>query len=117
MKSKLAENLESLRVEKGWTKTKVSKILGLPAVSTYANWEYGTREPDAKMLIKIAELYNVSIDFLLGRTDIRESYTNLDKEFKEDILDPDLKVWWKSLPKSKVEELRQLKEMWDILKK
>lgn len=65
----LAERLQFLREEKEWTKTYVAKQLGLKNLGTYANWEYGTREPDSEMLSKIASLYNVSTDFLLGRTE------------------------------------------------
>lgn len=65
----LAERLQLLREEKEWTKTYVAKQLGLKNLGTYANWEYGTREPDSEMLSKIASLYNVSTDFLLGRTE------------------------------------------------
>lgn len=65
----LAERLQLLREEKEWTKTYVAKQLGLKNLGTYANWEYGTREPDSEMLSKIASLYNVSTDYLLGRTE------------------------------------------------
>ncbi|EFU88514.1 hypothetical protein UCY_02726 [Enterococcus faecalis EnGen0252] len=67
----LAKRLQLLREEKEWTKTYVAKQLGLNNLGTYANWEYGTREPDSEMLSKIASLYDVSTDFLLGRTEER----------------------------------------------
>lgn len=67
----LAERLKLLREEKEWTKTYVAKKLNLNNLGTYANWEYGTREPDSEMITKIASLYNVSTDYLLGRTDNR----------------------------------------------
>lgn len=75
---KLAERLTLLREEKEWTKTHVAKQLNLNNLGTYANWEYGTREPDNEMLTKIASLYNVSIDYLLGVTDDRSIHTNND---------------------------------------
>ena len=61
--------LEKLREEKGWTKTEVARRLGMKTVSTYANWEYGLRQPDNEMLVKIARLYGVSTDYLLGLED------------------------------------------------
>ncbi|OQO71650.1 transcriptional regulator [Enterococcus villorum] len=67
----LAERLTTLREEHEWTKTYVAKQLGLKNLGTYANWEYGTREPDNEMLTKIANLYKVSTDYLLGLTDDR----------------------------------------------
>lgn len=36
--------------------------------NTISRYENGTREADYKMLIKIADYFNVSIDYLLGRT-------------------------------------------------
>lgn len=68
---KLAERLTILREEHEWTKTYVAKQLGLKNLGTYANWEYGTREPDNEMLTKIAQLYNVSTDYLLGLSEDR----------------------------------------------
>lgn len=65
----LSNNLERLRNKKGWTKVEVARRLGMKASSTYSNWEYGNREPDLDSLQKIAELYNVTVDYLLGRDD------------------------------------------------
>lgn len=36
---------------------------------TYQNYELRTREPKLEILIKIAELFDVSLDYLVGRTD------------------------------------------------
>lgn len=38
---------------------------------TYQNYELMTREPKLEILVKIADLYEVSIDFLVGRKDER----------------------------------------------
>ncbi|BBM13545.1 helix-turn-helix transcriptional regulator [Enterococcus mundtii] len=81
---KLAERLTLLREEKEWTKTYVAKQLNLNNLGTYANWEYGTREPDNEMLTKIASLYNVSTDYLLGRSEKRHYY-DLTKKDEKDI--------------------------------
>ena len=37
--------------------------------NTYQNYELMTREPKLEILIKIADLYDVSIDYLVGRKD------------------------------------------------
>lgn len=73
--------LEELRESKGWSKTEVAKRLGIKTVSTYANWEYGLRSPDKDMLAKIAELYEVTTDYLI--TGKQES------KISEDILEDD----------------------------
>lgn len=38
--------------------------------STYANWEAGRRIPDVEKIAQIADIYETTIDLLLGRTDI-----------------------------------------------
>lgn len=63
----LSERLTQLREEKGWSKTLVAQKLGLKNMATYANYEYGTREPDIDTLKRIASLYDVTIDYLLGQ--------------------------------------------------
>ena len=63
--SSFSEKLGSLRENKGWTKTMVAKHLGIP-VPTYSNYEYGNREPDIKTINLIANMYGVSVDYLLG---------------------------------------------------
>lgn len=44
--------------------------LNLP-YTTYVNYEKGTREPNSETLIQIANFYNTSIDYLLGKSDTR----------------------------------------------
>ncbi|CDR72654.1 MAG: helix-turn-helix domain-containing protein [Lactobacillus delbrueckii] len=61
----LSERLVSLREQKGWTKTRVANAIKIP-VSTYANYEYGRREPDVETIKQLANLYHLSIDYLLG---------------------------------------------------
>lgn len=50
------------------TQKDLATILGIPR-TTYNGYELGTSEPDFKTLVCIADLLNVSIDYLLGRTD------------------------------------------------
>ena len=63
--SDFSDRLKNLRDSKGWTKTYVANHLGIK-MQTYANYEYGRREPDFQTLNKIANLFNVSTDYLLN---------------------------------------------------
>ena len=58
--------LINLRDSRNWSKTEVARKLGLSSMQRYANYEYGTNEPDLNMLKQIADLYDVTTDYLLG---------------------------------------------------
>lgn len=62
----LAIRLIEMREKNKYTQSQLSKILGI-AQTTYAGYETGKSEPDIKTLIKIADQYKVSIDYLVGR--------------------------------------------------
>lgn len=62
----LPQNLKQLRTNNKMTQKNLADVLGV-SLSSVAMWEAGKRSPDNEMLIKIAELFNVSIDSLLGR--------------------------------------------------
>lgn len=99
--------IKELRTEFGITQADLAKLLKISdrAVGYY---EKGEREPDNETLIKIAEYFKVSVDYLLGRTDIRnadmpkevdgefinfyEGYKDLDDAHKE-ILKATLKAF------------------------
>jgi transcriptional regulator with XRE-family HTH domain len=52
------------------------------AKSTYAGYEYGYREPSLQALSDIADLFETSVDYILGRTDQSLEITNIiDNEF------------------------------------
>ena len=60
--------LKELRNEKGLTLKSVAMELSIP-LTTYANYEQGTREPSIAMIIALCNFYDVSADYLIGRSD------------------------------------------------
>lgn len=60
--------LRELREEKGISQKELGKLFNV-AQNTISNWENGTREPDTKTLMKLAEFFECSVDYLVGRTD------------------------------------------------
>lgn len=68
MKEVLAQRLRSLRKEKGYTQLQVSVYCDITE-KAYQNYELMTREPKLEILMRIADLYGVSLDYLVGRTD------------------------------------------------
>ncbi|MBA4536394.1 helix-turn-helix transcriptional regulator [Bacillus aquiflavi] len=110
----LGERLKELRLERKLTQEQLGKGINVTKVSI-SGYENGNRTPDTETLQKIADYFNVSTDYLLGRSDNR-SRVNSDEEFKNIINDPELERWFKELPKSDEDDLRKLKKMWEIIK-
>ena len=65
---KFSKILKSLRKEKGVTQANLSDILQI-SQKTIAHLENNYRNPSCDLLIKIADFFNVSLDYLVGRTD------------------------------------------------
>ena len=59
--------LKTLRKEKGYTQQDLSDILQLTK-STVSMYENNNREPEFEKLEEIADLFNVNLDYLLGRS-------------------------------------------------
>lgn len=76
------QKLIYLRKQRGWTQDDVSRMLGVHR-GTYANYEVGKRVPDYETLDRIADLYGVSVDFLLDRTDRESQIFDLERKLRE----------------------------------
>lgn len=63
-----ATRLKELRHEKAMTLKQVSSSLNMPLM-TYANYEQGKRQPSLETLSLLCDFYDVSADYLIGRTD------------------------------------------------
>ena len=68
MNNKFSEQLNGLRIESNLTRMQLAEKLNV-SVRLISYWENGQRECDFDMLIKIADIFSVSIDYLLGRKD------------------------------------------------
>lgn len=70
----LAKSIKLFRLYNGYTQKQVADILNIER-STYAYYESGKSVPDIETIIKLARLYNISIDFLLGNSDyLKQKY-------------------------------------------
>ena len=70
------KRLKELRKEKNCTSKDLGKHLNFGG-SAISNYESGRNEPSIDTLIKIAEYFDVSIDYLVGRTHIRGNNTDI----------------------------------------
>lgn len=71
MREILASRLKQCRKEKGFTQGEVSIYCDITE-KTYQNYELMTREPKLEILLKIADAFHVSLDYLVGRTDNKQ---------------------------------------------
>jgi len=67
------EHLRALREDRGLSQKEVAAVLSI-AQNTYSQYETGTIELTAPVLITLADLYGVNIDYLLDRTDTPGQY-------------------------------------------
>ena len=68
--STLPERMKALRKSKGLNQEAAARLSGIGYMS-YRRYETGEREPTVSTLWKIADLYGVSVDYLIGRSDKR----------------------------------------------
>ena len=76
------ERLRQLRKRKGYTQLEMATNIGLTR-GQIANYEQGKREPSFETLIKIADFFGVSLDYLLGRDDIYMSWNDTIEKARE----------------------------------
>ncbi len=78
----LSKRLRELRIEKGLSQYKAADLLGYSR-GKLSNYEQGSREPDYDTLEELANFYNVTVEYLLGRTDDKH-LTEVEKTFVDD---------------------------------
>ncbi|MGB9860066.1 MAG: helix-turn-helix transcriptional regulator [Moorellaceae bacterium] len=62
---KLGNNLKQLREKRGLRQEDVAKMVGVER-TTVANWERGAKQPSLETLVKLSQLFGVSLDELVG---------------------------------------------------
>jgi bacteriophage CI repressor helix-turn-helix domain len=70
-----SERLKNLRKQAGFTQVDVANKLGI-SQQAYASWERGSKKPTQDNLVKIAQILNVSVDYLVGN--LHEASDELD---------------------------------------
>ncbi len=67
------ENIRNLRIDKGYTQAQVAEHLHIKQ-NTYCQYETGVLNYPVEVIVKLADLYGVSTDYLLGRTGEKKPY-------------------------------------------
>ncbi|MDY4692441.1 MAG: helix-turn-helix transcriptional regulator [Blautia sp.] len=65
------QRIQDLRTDSDLSQKQISQILHISQRS-YSHYETGSRNIPVEMLIRLANYYNISIDYLVGRTDKKE---------------------------------------------
>ncbi len=79
----ISERLKLLREKKNETQAVIASALEIDR-TTYNKYESGLSTPDAKMLEKLADYYDVSVDYILGRTDAVKHIVDLPDDYTVD---------------------------------
>jgi transcriptional regulator with XRE-family HTH domain len=79
-----AKRLRTLRKKRGFTQKELGSLLSVTDAAV-GMWEQARRLPDPEMLARLAEVFNVSVDWLLGRVESDESRNNKNNNNESDI--------------------------------
>ena len=71
----LGQRIYELRISRGWNQVQLAKQLNITK-QTVSNWENENIQPSVEMLVRIAKLFGVSSDYLLGLNET--AYINAD---------------------------------------
>ncbi|HDR4901578.1 helix-turn-helix transcriptional regulator [Bacillus thuringiensis] len=96
--------IRDLRKQKGITQKELAHSLQL-SESTIGMYERNERQPDYNTLIRIADYFNVSTDFLLGR----------DFNVKEDRNNKELDQWLNDIKLAPSQKREELKRFWNFI--
>ena len=76
----MGDKLKALRLDSKLTQKQVAERIGL-AISAVSSYESGSRYPSYEVLLKLAKMFHVSTDYLLGITEVRNiDVTGLNEE-------------------------------------
>lgn len=102
------ENLKKAREKVGLTQAQAAEAIGV-SDGTYKNYEQGKREPNGDKMVTIANLFNVTTDYLLGREPSQNPFDNLQtvEEMEADLM----KRWLDLKPESRMAFMQLLRDV------
>ena len=103
--------IRDIRKQNGVTMKELGKAVGV-GESTISMYENGKRQPDNSMLLKIADYFNVSVDYLLGRDEQQKMPT-----VEDDGLSDRQRAFMESVRSMSPEDLDLLESLIAVVKK
>ncbi|WP_314590530.1 helix-turn-helix domain-containing protein [Paenibacillus terrigena] len=92
---KNGNRISELREQKGWTQEELATMIGISRAAL-SHYEKNRRKPDFETLTQLADLFQVSIDYLIGRTNTSQH-----------VLDPEIEHFTEQLELSDSELLER----------
>lgn len=90
----MVKNLRLLREEKGISQQRLAEMLNTSQQNIF-KYEKTACEPDISTLIRIAEIFNVTVDYLIGNSEIREKDVKLNAVMLTDEEKLHINLWRK----------------------
>lgn len=88
MKIKIAENIKGFRKQHSFTQEQLAEALGVTVGAVY-KWESGQSVPEVKLIMELADLFEISVDTLLGYDRQSENIGNRIARIKQFVFDKD----------------------------
>ena len=86
-----SSRIRELRRKKGYSQQDFAEAFGV-GQSTVANWETGNRETDFQTLQKLADFFDVSVDYLIGRTKYKHGEILEGEKLPKELQGLDIKI-------------------------
>lgn len=106
----LGQRLKKARTKKNLTGEQLANKLGI-ARTTYTGYETGHREPDISALEKIANILEVSLDYLISGSE-----HSMDEKMKEIMSDPYAMAMFSDFSSASEEDKKMWLEIWNSIK-
>lgn len=110
-----AERLKTLRKQEKFTQVQIAEKLDI-SQQAYASWERGVKKPTQENLVKIAQILNVSVDYLVGNSENKDDdLDNIELLFRmnsKGLTNEEKEIFKKEL----IEFMKERKKIFDELK-
>ncbi|OLN21930.1 hypothetical protein BTO30_12045 [Domibacillus antri] len=111
--------LKRLRKNKQKTQKEMAEFLGITR-QAYGHYENGSRQPDLSTIEKLADFFEVTTDYLIKGKERNVTDTDLSDDEKKMLAffkNPELNLFFKEMAQSKEEQLEEMRQIWEIIKK